>query len=73
MLMECCTLIGLKSDSAALCETLDKTLVIRGVNQLLKVVQRWDVYDVAADDKGKQLQFYRHVVNVLLENSWYVL
>ena len=70
MLMECCNLIGVKSDSAALCGPADKAVVIKGVNQLLKVIQRWDVYNVSADEKGKLLQFYRHLTGVLLENRW---
>ena len=73
MLRECCDLIGVKPDSAALSEEVDKIVVTRGINQLLKVVQRWDIFVVTTDDKGKQLQFYRHLINVLLENIRYVV
>ena len=72
MMMECCNLIGVKHDSTALNGSADLAVVIKGVNQLLKIVQRSEVYNVSADDKGKQLQFYRHLVSVLLENKWYV-
>ena len=72
MMMECCNLIGVKHDSTALSGSADLAVVIKGVNQLLKIVQRSEVYSVSADDKGKQLQFYRHLVSVLLENKWYV-
>ena len=72
MIMECCNLIGLRHDSTALSGSADLVVVIKGVNQLLKTLQRSEVYSVSADEKGTQLQFFRHLVAVLLENNWYV-
>lgn len=72
MLIECCNLIGVQSDSAALCGPVSQAVVIKGLNKLLKTVQSLKVYSESTDEKGKQLPFYRHLVAVLLENSWYV-
>ena len=73
MMIECCNLIGLKHDSSTLSGSADLAVMIKGVNHLLKTLQRSEVYTVSADDKGTQLQFFRHLVSVLLENKWYVI
>lgn len=60
MLVALCRLI-IRDDSV-----LD-SIAFKGVNQLLTIVDKQDLYELANEQSGvSPLQFYRHLVNTLL-------
>lgn len=71
MFVNLCGLMGLKADRTALCGVLPESLVIKGVNQILRYTHEMDVYNIAQDNAadGTQLTFFKCVLSWLLTCS----
>lgn len=68
MMVELCSLVGLQGDNNNLLGPMERSVVFRGVNQLLKVIQGRELYDQNLDEKNGsvQIKFYRHIAQVLI-------
>ncbi|KAL4229471.1 rRNA primary transcript metabolism protein [Mactra antiquata] len=68
MFAEICSLIGIQKDSNNTSNTVDDFNVFMVVKQLLDIIKSRELYDVEMDGKNQhiQIQFYRHIVTVLL-------